>query len=160
MMISLLDKKSPSSCRDRPSGTLFAVHGGWTSWSTWSECSPSCGGNSVKTRRRTCTSPQPRSGGRTCVGEDIQISDCHLPPCRPDGSIETSLYSQAKFDFQVWGHFPAPPSRSFLIHLLLSHPSITLITPHSTPSRRYLPFVFLHFLPCPSLLPATAKWPC
>jgi len=68
-----------------------AVHGGWSSWSSWSECSLSCGTSSIQTRRRSCTSPQPRFGGRICVGQDIEISRCHLPPCLPHGSKSISL---------------------------------------------------------------------
>jgi len=68
------------------------VHGGWTSWSPWSECSLSCGTSSVRTRRRWCTSPQPRFGGRVCVGEDVQLSECRLPPCHTDGSIVAAFF--------------------------------------------------------------------
>ncbi|KAJ2954752.1 hypothetical protein O0L34_g3055 [Tuta absoluta] len=61
------------------------VHGGWSAWSGWSECSPSCG-IAVKSRRRSCTAPEPRFGGRVCVGIDSQDVFCsNLPPCpNPD----------------------------------------------------------------------------
>lgn len=57
------------------------VHGGWTAWSSWSQCSASCG-IAVKTRRRTCTNPEPRYGGRVCVGQERTEIYCHsLPNC-------------------------------------------------------------------------------
>lgn len=68
------------------SGTSIAVanctvHGGWTSWSAWSECSATCG-IAVKTRTRTCTNPAPAHGGRVCVGQDRSEVLCTgNPPC-------------------------------------------------------------------------------
>ncbi|MCL4127594.1 UNVERIFIED_CONTAM: hypothetical protein GTU68_036498, partial [Idotea baltica] len=57
------------------------VHGGWTAWSAWSQCSATCG-IAVKTRRRTCTNPTPQHGGRVCVGLETTEIYCHtLPPC-------------------------------------------------------------------------------
>ncbi|XP_022912170.1 semaphorin 5c [Onthophagus taurus] len=57
------------------------VHGGWTSWSAWSECSATCG-NAIKTKTRTCTNPSPAHGGRVCVGQDrSEILCTGIPPC-------------------------------------------------------------------------------
>lgn len=57
------------------------VHGGWTAWSSWSQCSANCG-IAVKTRRRTCSNPAPRHGGRVCVGQERTEIYCHsLPHC-------------------------------------------------------------------------------
>ncbi|XP_050679384.1 semaphorin-5B [Leptidea sinapis] len=62
------------------------VHGGWSAWSSWSACSATCG-IAVKSRRRSCTSPEPRFGGRVCVGQDVQDLFCaNLPPC-PDPAL-------------------------------------------------------------------------
>lgn len=61
--------------------TNCTVHGGWTSWSAWSECSATCG-IAVKTRTRTCTNPAPAHGGRVCVGQDRSEALCTgNPPC-------------------------------------------------------------------------------
>ncbi|XP_022815320.1 semaphorin-5A [Spodoptera litura] len=65
--------------------TNCTVHGGWSSWSGWSKCSASCG-IAIKSRRRTCTSPEPKFGGRVCVGLDIDDVYCNLPPC-PDPNL-------------------------------------------------------------------------
>lgn len=57
------------------------VHGDWTPYSAYSECSASCG-NAVKTRYRTCTNPSPGYGGRVCVGRDREEVMCtNNPPC-------------------------------------------------------------------------------
>ena len=53
--------------------TLVAVDGGF---SVFSACSKTCGGG---TRIRTCTSPEPRNGGKGCVGESQET--CNTKPC-------------------------------------------------------------------------------
>ncbi|XP_022113269.2 netrin receptor UNC5C-like [Pieris rapae] len=58
--------------------TVF-VNGGWTAWSTWSDCF--CAGQPRegrgRRRVRTCTSPRPMNGGQACVGPSIQrTQDC------------------------------------------------------------------------------------
>ncbi|CAH3174133.1 unnamed protein product [Porites evermanni] len=41
--------------------------GGWTEWSDYTTCSPSCEGG-VRYRERTCTNPAPQNGGQNCAG--------------------------------------------------------------------------------------------
>lgn len=61
--------------------TNCTVHGGWTLFSAWSECSATCG-FAVKTRTRTCTNPAPAHGGRVCVGPDrTEVLCTGNPPC-------------------------------------------------------------------------------
>ena len=53
---------------------LVTVHGGFT---VFSGCSKTCGGGN---RIRTCTNPEPRNGGRGCVGasqETCNTQACH-----------------------------------------------------------------------------------
>ena len=53
---------------------LVPVHGGF---SPFSACSKTCGGG---TRIRTCTNPEPKNGGRGCVGasqETCNTQACH-----------------------------------------------------------------------------------
>ncbi|GIY41462.1 netrin receptor UNC5B [Caerostris extrusa] len=52
--------------------------GRWTSWSSWSTCSPDCKHH----RRRTCTNPPPSNGGKYCVGKDLATSNCTGGMCR------------------------------------------------------------------------------
>ena len=49
------------------------VHGGF---SAFSPCSKTCGGG---TRIRTCNNPEPRNGGRGCVGQSEQA--CNTQAC-------------------------------------------------------------------------------
>ena len=53
--------------------TVVPVHGGF---SAFSGCSKTCGGG---TRIRTCTNPEPRNGGKGCVG--VSQETCHTQAC-------------------------------------------------------------------------------
>ncbi|XP_047511358.1 semaphorin-5B [Pieris napi] len=85
------DNPRPANGGQKCAGASIAVanctvHGGWSAWSPWSECSNTCG-IAVKSRRRTCTSPEPKFGGRVCVGLDVSDMYCaNLPPC-PDPNL-------------------------------------------------------------------------
>lgn len=54
---------------------FFLVHGGWSMWGPWSECSVTCD-TGVVTRTRTCDSPRPLFGGRECEGSATDTRDC------------------------------------------------------------------------------------
>ncbi|KAM4020614.1 hemicentin-2 [Anomaloglossus baeobatrachus] len=67
------------------------VDGGWTGWGSWSPCSASCGDGS-RQRTRSCFSPPPQNGGKTCSGKDTEAEACHLPQCRAVASrVRASL---------------------------------------------------------------------
>ncbi|XP_052086000.1 slit homolog 1 protein-like isoform X2 [Mytilus californianus] len=59
------------------------VDGEWSSWSN-STCSVTCG-NGILSRNRTCDSPVPSAGGKTCNGSSVDTSDCSLSDCPVDG---------------------------------------------------------------------------
>ena len=61
---------------------LVPVHGGF---SAFSGCSKTCGGG---TRIRTCTNPEPKHGGRGCVGQSQEV--CNTQACNG-----TKLHAQA-----------------------------------------------------------------
>ena len=50
----------------------YIVDGKWGDWSPWSVCESNC----KKTRSRSCDNPVPVNGGRDCVGEGRNITDC------------------------------------------------------------------------------------
>ncbi|XP_036807640.1 semaphorin-5B-like isoform X1 [Oncorhynchus mykiss] len=56
-------------------------NGGWTPWSTWGQCSTSCG-IGYEVRQRSCNNPSPRHGGRVCVGQGRDERLCNeKSPC-------------------------------------------------------------------------------
>ena len=56
------------------------IHGGWTTWSSWSDCSKTCA-NGTRIRNRTCSNPFPQFWGRNCSGEVLEITSCTKAPC-------------------------------------------------------------------------------
>ena len=62
---------------------LVPVYGGYTKWSAWSKCPVTCGGG-IHQRTRTCTQPEPKHGGLTCVQQNMGASS----EGRPCGNAE------------------------------------------------------------------------
>lgn len=62
------------------------IHGGYTSWSTFGNCTKTCGGG-VNIRTRNCTNPPPAYGGDNCtrLGPPEQMQSCNTNPCPVDG---------------------------------------------------------------------------
>ena len=56
------------------------VDGHWSTWKAWGSCSKSCG-HGTQTRARTCSSPAPANGGKSCDGHSSQSRDCG-DPCK------------------------------------------------------------------------------
>ena len=56
------------------------VHGGWSEWLGYNECSVTCGQGS-QTRIRECDSPEPSDGGFACVGESSETKQCQEMAC-------------------------------------------------------------------------------
>lgn len=65
-----------SICRVRP----CPVHGGWSAWSDWTNCSTTCS-YGQKSRNRTCTNPTPEHGGRNCSEAALEKMVCVNKPC-------------------------------------------------------------------------------
>ncbi|XP_065934945.1 uncharacterized protein [Magallana gigas] len=56
------------------------VDGGYSEWSSWTECTVTCGGG-TSMRRRTCTNPSPQHGGKQCEGEANVTVECNTNSC-------------------------------------------------------------------------------
>ncbi|KAK3093008.1 hypothetical protein FSP39_009947 [Pinctada imbricata] len=61
-----------------------AVDGGWSYWSSYGECSKSCGGGE-QIQTRSCTAPAPQNGGRVCSGPSKRTKSCNTKKCPVDG---------------------------------------------------------------------------
>ncbi|CAH1776061.1 unnamed protein product [Owenia fusiformis] len=62
--------------------SCIAVDGGWTEFSAWTRCNVSCGVG-VIFRERSCSNPEPRNGGSSCIGSTIERVDCYSgKPCQ------------------------------------------------------------------------------
>uniref|UniRef100_A0A8C2JPE4 ADAM metallopeptidase with thrombospondin type 1 motif, 18 n=1 Tax=Cyprinus carpio TaxID=7962 RepID=A0A8C2JPE4_CYPCA len=61
-----------------------AVHGQWSGWSEWSDCSRTCGGG-VMYRERSCNSPSPQHNGKFCQGPGRLHQLCNTKRCQPNG---------------------------------------------------------------------------
>uniref|UniRef100_A0A671PK73 Uncharacterized protein n=1 Tax=Sinocyclocheilus anshuiensis TaxID=1608454 RepID=A0A671PK73_9TELE len=60
-------------------------NGGWSDWSSWTDCSKSCGGG-VKSRRRDCDRPVRGGDGDYCEGLGTEVILCSTHHCPVDGS--------------------------------------------------------------------------
>ncbi|KAJ8352828.1 hypothetical protein SKAU_G00243040 [Synaphobranchus kaupii] len=56
------------------------VKGAWSCWSSWSQCSVTCGGGHYQ-RTRSCNSPAPADGGDICIGLHTEEALCNTHPC-------------------------------------------------------------------------------
>ena len=70
------------------------VHGHWTTWSTWGDCSKTCA-NGTQSRNRNCSNPSPQHGGQNCPGNSSDLRQCNNSPCPVHGQWATwSLWSE------------------------------------------------------------------
>ncbi|KAM9409006.1 A disintegrin and metalloproteinase with thrombospondin motifs 18 [Pholidichthys leucotaenia] len=80
-----------------------AIHGQWSAWSQWSDCSRSCGGG-VMYRERTCTSPRPQNHGKFCSGSSRLNQLCNTRPC-PLNTVDFRAQQCAEYNskpFRGW----------------------------------------------------------
>ncbi|XP_063686446.1 hemicentin-1-like [Bolinopsis microptera] len=61
------------------------VNGGWSEWTTFTECSAPCG-LGITIRARSCSNPAPAFGGQNCEGDSSEEIECDAGPCPVDGN--------------------------------------------------------------------------
>uniref|UniRef100_A0A3Q2DPN2 ADAM metallopeptidase with thrombospondin type 1 motif, 18 n=1 Tax=Cyprinodon variegatus TaxID=28743 RepID=A0A3Q2DPN2_CYPVA len=80
-----------------------AIHGQWSAWSQWSDCSRTCGGG-VMYRERSCTNPRPENNGRFCPGSSRHNQLCNTRPC-PFNALDFRAQQCAEYNskpFRGW----------------------------------------------------------
>nr|XP_042899314.1 hemicentin-1 isoform X1 [Parasteatoda tepidariorum] len=63
---------------------IIIVHGKWSEWQDWGECSATCG-EGRQFRQRFCNNPAPRNNGKTCIGISSEVKQCTQDPCPVNG---------------------------------------------------------------------------
>ncbi|XP_031197366.1 A disintegrin and metalloproteinase with thrombospondin motifs 18 isoform X2 [Mastomys coucha] len=79
------------------------IHGQWSAWSKWSECSRTCGGG-VKYQERHCSNPKPQYGGKYCPGSSRIYKLCNINPCH-ENSLDFRAQQCAEYNnkpFRGW----------------------------------------------------------
>ncbi|XP_074059697.1 A disintegrin and metalloproteinase with thrombospondin motifs 18 [Macrotis lagotis] len=79
------------------------IHGHWSEWSAWSECTRTCGGG-VTQQERYCTNPKPQHGGKFCSGSSRLYQLCNVHPC-PANSVDFRGQQCAEYNskpFRGW----------------------------------------------------------
>ncbi|XP_058511803.1 A disintegrin and metalloproteinase with thrombospondin motifs 20 isoform X2 [Ochotona princeps] len=72
------------------------VDGGWGPWGPYSACSRTCGGG-VRIASRLCNHPEPRNGGKYCVGRKMRFRSCNTDSC-PKGKEDFREKQCSDFD--------------------------------------------------------------
>ena len=72
---------------------IVIVDGSWGEWGEFGECSMDCGPG-VKTRKRSCSSPESQHGGRNCKGDAVEDAECKLKECgKNDSSVLQLIFN-------------------------------------------------------------------
>ncbi|XP_052793992.1 SCO-spondin-like [Mya arenaria] len=84
---------------DCDTGIHCPIHGGWSDWSQYGECSVPCG-IGIAQRSRVCNNPIPQYGGNLCIGPDTDGVECDTKThCPIDGGFSPwSQWSVCKAD--------------------------------------------------------------
>ncbi|XP_022531120.2 semaphorin-5B [Astyanax mexicanus] len=98
-------KSSPFSCSGTPveyqdcNTQPCSVKGVWSCWSSWSECSMSCGGGHYQ-RTRSCSNLTPKLSGDICIGLHTEEALCNTHECEGGGWGVWSEWSDCEEGFQ------------------------------------------------------------
>uniref|UniRef100_A0A671WSE7 Thrombospondin-1 n=1 Tax=Sparus aurata TaxID=8175 RepID=A0A671WSE7_SPAAU len=67
------------------------IDGGWGPWSPWDTCTVTCNGG-VQYRKRLCTDPVPKYGGKDCQGDGTMSQVCNSQACPIDGCLSSPCF--------------------------------------------------------------------
>jgi hypothetical protein len=67
-----------------------AVDGHWGRWSSWSQCSATCG-QGTSTRIRYCNNPPPKNGGKNCLGDNRETGVCKIKSCELGAYLKINI---------------------------------------------------------------------
>ncbi|XP_077194718.1 A disintegrin and metalloproteinase with thrombospondin motifs 20 isoform X4 [Paroedura picta] len=72
------------------------VDGEWGPWEPYSSCTRTCGGG-IKSTTRLCNQPEPKHGGKYCVGRRMKFRSCNIDSC-PKGKQDFREQQCSEFD--------------------------------------------------------------
>ncbi|KAK6488239.1 A disintegrin and metalloproteinase with thrombospondin motifs 20-like [Huso huso] len=87
---------------------LRPVDGEWGPWGPYSTCSRSCGGG-IRSAARDCNKPEPKNGGKYCVGRRMKFRSCNTEPC-PKGQKDFREEQCSEFDGKHFNINGLPPT--------------------------------------------------
>ncbi|XP_072340509.1 A disintegrin and metalloproteinase with thrombospondin motifs 20 isoform X1 [Scyliorhinus torazame] len=88
------------------------VDGDWGPWESYGPCSRTCGGG-IKSAIRDCNKPEPRNGGKYCVGRRMKFRSCNTDPC-PKGEKDFREEQCSEFDGKHFNINGLPPNVRWL----------------------------------------------
>ncbi|XP_043943348.1 A disintegrin and metalloproteinase with thrombospondin motifs 20 [Protopterus annectens] len=91
---------------------LRPVDGDWGPWGQYSSCSRSCGGG-IKIAARNCNKPEPKNGGKYCVGRRLKFRSCNTNSC-PKGKKDFREEQCSEFDGKHFNINGLPPNTRWL----------------------------------------------
>lgn len=104
------------------------VDGGWSLWTTWSNCEGQCSSVGRKVRTRNCSNPQPSNNGVDCAGNQFEVKRCGVPGCSYE-QYEKNLAQDSSRLQQLKALKQASGSQNALLtKCLLSHCSFETIS--------------------------------
>ena len=56
------------------------LNGHWNRWGAWGSCSVTCD-SGAQIRKRDCTDPTPKNGGKSCQGSSSSSQKCEKRSC-------------------------------------------------------------------------------
>ena len=68
-------------------GAQGSQDGGWGEWSSFSDCSATCGDGQMQ-RTRACDTPPTNNGGKICDGNALEKATCNRGICPTPGNYK------------------------------------------------------------------------